>query len=177
MPESKLHRFLKKEIAPKDFLYNNLGVYFTVRLDRKLGHTFHRPDIYCYSHKASVRKNVLLLGEIETGSGNLGWNLKQTEPILKQYWASNTILFQVFFPTCREDLVHSSVKEGKRLQKKYKGVHFYQFEMDIDEERAWRLYYAFKSGRKRKNDLRVLRREINKINHALLDATDNFSIR
>jgi len=177
MPESKLHRFLKKEIVSRDFLYKNLGVYFTVRLDRKLGYTSHRPDIYCYSHRGSVRKNVLLLGEVETGSGNLWWNLRETEPILKQDWADNTILFQIFFPTCHGDLVHESVKEGKKLQKKYRKVHFHPFEMEIDKERALRLYYAFEGGRKRKNDLRVLRREINKINQAVLDITKNFLVR
>lgn len=50
LPESKLHRFLKTEILPcnektKDsFLYRNLGVWFSPKIDKKLGHTMHRPD-------------------------------------------------------------------------------------------------------------------------------------
>lgn len=177
MPESKIHRFLKRKIIPTDFLYENLGVYFTSGLDKKLGRTFHRPDIYCYSHKGSVRKNVLLLGEVETGSGNLGWNLEQTEPVLEQQWAHNTILFQVFYPKCNDDLINESIEEGKRLARKHKGVHFYPFEMKIDKERTLRLYDAFENGRKRKNDLRVLSRETNKINKALLEIINKYLVR
>jgi hypothetical protein len=168
MPESKLHRFLKQEILPDSFLYRNLGVWFKRRVDEKLGHTMHRPDIYCYCPKGMVIKNVLLLGEVETGGGNYWWNLQQTEPILGQQWATNTILFQVFFPTCREDWIDTSIKEGRRLERKYRRVHFYAFEMKIDEERAYRLSHSFRRGRKKENDMRVLRREINKINKSLL---------
>jgi len=180
MPKSELHKFLEKEILPydelskKSLLYTNLGVWFTPRLDRKLGHTKHRPDIYYYCHKGSVRKNVLLLGEVETGGGNFDWNLQQIKPILQQQWADNTILFQVFFPTCLENWIDISIKEGMKLERKYKGVHFYPFHVKIGKDRARRIRYSFRRGRKSKDDLRVLRREVNKINTELLKIIKKF---
>lgn len=183
MPESKLHGFLKQEILPyyeesrSSFLYMNLEVWFTHRIDRKLGYTMHRPDIYYYCSKKNVRKNVLLLGEIETGGGNFEWNLKQTEPILRQRWADNMVLFQVFFPTCHEYWIDTAKKEGRKLEKKYKrAVHYYPFEMKIDEERAKHIRESFRKGRKTKNDLKVLRREINRINEKLLEIVENFLV-
>lgn len=175
MPESKLHRFLKQEILPYDakvrnsLLYEQLKVWFVPRIDKKLGHTLHRPDIYYRCPRTSKRKTVLLLGEVETGGGNYWWNLRQTEPIIKQQWANHTVLFQVFFPTCRKDWVDASLKEGKRLERKYEKVHFYPFKMEINEERAFRIYSSFRKGHKKKNDLMVLRRETNRINAKLLN--------
>jgi hypothetical protein len=177
MAESKLHNFLKREILPDDFLYREIEIYFKRRCDEKLGATRHRPDIYCRSFKKkNIEKNVLLLGEIETGGGNFWWNWESIGPIIKQQWADNTVLFQAFYPLCGREWVKESIEKGKKLEKKYKTyrIHFYPFEMKIPEERAEKIYDAFSKRRKKKDDLKVLKRETNKINYELLKIVKKF---